>query len=266
MTAAEAAGAAGGSAGGGASGGGTSGATTGGAVGGSAGGLGMGAIAGIVGGAVAGGAVVAKGVSGGDSTPTSTTSTPTSSTPTTSTAPPPTTPAPTTPTPTTPAPTPASSNVSGPFNGPYVSTVVVDGGLTCTANLTWIGTLRLNVTNTNSVISGTVDGTGTQAFVSNSCNLPIPGIDLSSSPIAFTGPLSGSPSSITFRQDLSQSIAVPGYPNVSVVGAITFTGSLSNGVVTGTLAVNSTVNFPGDPATGGSFKGTASGTFPITAR
>jgi hypothetical protein len=53
---------------------------------------------------------------------------------------------------------------------------------------------------------------------------------------------------------------------VTITGAITFTGTLSNGVVSGTITFAQSVSWPGVPGTGGGFRGTASGSFPISAR
>ena len=240
MTAAEAAGAAGGSAGGG---GGTAGAA--GGAGGAGGGLGAGAIAGIVGGVAAGAAGVAAAAGGGDSGGSTTTGTaptnPTSGTPPPTT----TTTAPTTSTTTTTTVAPASGTFSGPADGPYVVTYSASG-FNCTFNYAFSGTtMKMTLTTgAGGSVSGNVDYSGTLSNLSNTCNqpglAPPPLGALQTGPFTQTAQVTGTTSSFRFTQDLDQS-----QQGLTVKNSISITGSLANGVVTGTYQVNLTISGSG---------------------
>jgi hypothetical protein len=245
------------------SGGGTGGAAGGGAAGGG-GGLSGAALGGIIGGVAAGGALVATQVGGGgDDSPTTTTST--TGTPTTGT----TTTTPTTPAPApTPTPTPTTTVFNGPFSGTITVTASFNVGTTFNCTYTYAvtgGNLRITLqTRSDGTVGGTGDATSTITVSSINCSIPIPGVTTGQSgPFPFNGPISGTTGSIRFTQDQSQTIPVEGAGTVSARNTETFTGSLSGGVITGTITSTHSVSFSG---AGISFTANGSGTFPVTLR
>jgi hypothetical protein len=243
-------------AGGGASGGGASG-----AAGGGTGGIGgmSGATLGIVGGGIAAaGALVATQAGGG--------SAPAVSTGTSGTAAAPTTPAPTTPAPTTTSQTlngPVSETVAFTWTSSFGSQVIQ----TCNSTYTRTGTLRLILT---TQAGGAVTGTGqlmsmvtnvTSIRCSDGLSIPIPG-NVAEGANGGIVPVTGTTGSLRFQEDVnitdnSQGIAV------TIRGSSSFTGSLSGGVVTGTLT--DTFALTGD-GSGVSVRGNWSSTSQVTAR
>jgi hypothetical protein len=77
--------------------------------------------------------------------------------------------------------------------------------------------------------------------------------------------VTGSSGSFTGVQDFSQSANVPGGSYV-VTGSITFTGSLSGGVVTGNIVEKTTVDIRVDGFPGVFSRASAQGTFAVTMR
>ena len=249
--------------GGGATGGGTSGAA--GGAGGGIGGL-SGATLGIVGGGIAAaGAVVATQAGGGSDAPAVSTGT------SGGTATTPTTPAPTTPAPTTPAPTTPTSQT---FNGP-VSITLTDkwtssfGGQvihTCTATLAKTGSLRIILTTQT---GGTVTGTGqmlslttriTSLTCSDGTQVPLPNTDFGGAN-GILNPITGTTGSLRFQEDVNITDTTLG-ETTTVRGTTTFTGSLSGGVITGTLTDTFTTTSDGELTV----RGTSSSSTPVTLR
>ncbi len=240
--AAQAAASTGGAGSGGASGsggGGTSGAAGGGGI--------SGATLGIVGGAIAGVGAIAAAASGGggDSAP-ATTSTP-------------------------PPAAPTATTFNGPVSGTTTFTwTTSEGGqvfLTCTATYARNGTLRMILTTQS---NGTVTGTAqmlsfttrvTSTVCSGGLQVPIPNVitDNASGSIV---PVTGTTGSLRFSEDFSLSDSQQGFTTV-VRGTSTFTGSLSGGVITGTLAETFTMTSDG---LGLSIRGNWSSSFPVTLR
>ena len=231
--AAGSAGSAGGGAGGGATGGGTSGAA--GAGGGGIGGM-SGATLGIVGGGIAAaGALVATQAGGGSEPATST-----GTSGNTGTAAAPAAPAP--------APAPAaptsqtfngaiSGNVAFTWTGSEGSTLI----LSCNASYTRTGTLRIVLQTTS---TGTVTGTGqvlglTTRLTAGSCNdgtfIDLNGIVDDTAVDSATSPITGTTGSFRYTENLSVNDSADGF-TVSVTGSSGFAGSLSGGVITGTLS------------------------------
>ena len=256
-TAAEAASAA--SSAGGASGGGS-----GGAAGGGGGGIGgmSGATLGIVGGGIAAaGALVATQAGGGGS--------PAASTGTsggTGTAAAPTTPA---------APPATAAPTSQTFNGPvsenvaFTWTSTFEGAQfqTCNATYTRTGTLRFILTAQS---SGAVTGTGqlvsfvtnvTSIRCSDGTTIPLPGSAGESGSGALVQ-VTGTTSSLRFQEDVNLTDTSAGVA-VNIKGTTTFTGSLSGGVVTGTLGEVFALTYDGQ---GLSTRGNWSSSSPVTAR
>jgi len=257
-TAAEAASAAGSA--GGASGSG------GGAAGGGGGGIGgmSGATLGAVGGGIAAvGALVATTAGGGDSSPAASTGTSGN----TGTAAAPTAPAP------APAPAaPTSQTFNGPISGNVAFTWTVSEGstviLTCQATYIRTGTLRI-VLQTSS--TGTVTGTGqilglTTRISSGSCTggvfIPLTGIVDDTAVDGAPVPITGTTGSLRFTETLSLNDASEGF-TIAVTGTSGFAGSLSGGVITGTLTDTFQMTGNGQGLT---IRGNWSSTVPVTLR
>jgi hypothetical protein len=222
---------------GGASGTGSTGATGGAAGGG--GGL-SGTTLGIIGGAVGAGALVATQVAGGgdDAPASSGTTTPTTTTTTT------------TPTTTTnPTPQPTTVTYNGPLAGTFTSTGTADI-VTCTFTYNLTGTMRIVLeTRPDGSVSGTASGSMSFREASAACNFPLTGFDPDGSDngaIPFSGPVTGTASSLRFIQTDNQTIPVQG-GNVQTSFETAFSGSVSGGAINGqlTLRSSSTFNVPG---------------------
>jgi|KBSSwiStaDraftv2_1062776.scaffolds.fasta_scaffold118165_2 hypothetical protein len=180
-----------------------------GGAGGGGGGLSGAAIAAITA-AAAGGAIVAgKALSGGSS---STPSTPSG---------------------------PTTVNVSGPFSGNLPLTGSAANGIVCTFNSALAGTVRMALTVQGSTVTGQLTGNGTSTSTQVSCpgfSSPGGGTDT----FVLSGPVTGSPSALRYSQTVDA--GGQGFTGSLV---LTFTGTLSAGVVTGTLAVTFNQQAPG---------------------
>ena len=222
------------------------------AVGAAAGGGGLSgaAIGGIVA-AVGGGAVVAAKAAGGASS--GTPSNPTAPSPPSPTAGPPPTPPPP-----APAPTTYSGNVAAQF---VVTTTTTGGSLTTTCESTRAinGTLSITLlVHADGTVSGTAQTTGTVtevAFtVSQSCQaLPGP------APFGGAAPVTGSTGNLSYTFSSSGSGS-----GVTSTVTTSYTGALSNGVISGTM-VHTDVT-AGQGQNGTVVRGNGSVTFPVTLR
>lgn len=214
---------------------------------------------GIVGGAVAAGGLVASQAGGGGDDSSSSTSTGTSTTGTgTSTT-----------------GTGTTSSTAGTYNGTFSGTFTSTGssstpgftGISCTSTYAVTGTIRIVL---NSTTDGSVSGTGdaTPSFRETATTCTTPGLDLSPDgsvvTMPFTGPVTGTSSSLRFTQDTTQNQNVQG-ATVSSRFTQTFTGSLSGNSITGTVTMTSSssviISGDGFTITG---TGTGTGTMPAT--
>ena len=268
-TAAEAASAASSAGGASGSGGGASGGGTSGAAGGGGGGIGgmSGTTLGIVGGGIAAaGALVATQAGGGDSSPAASTGA-TGNTGTGAAG------TPTTPAPTTPAPAaPTTQTFTGPFSGivTFMWTTSADNTViqSCTATYTRAGTLRI-VLETRS--DGSAGGTGQIVGVSTRINsgtctdgtfIPLNGIVDDAPADGALVPITGTAASLRYSENFSQTDSADGV-TVNITGTSSFAGSLSGGVITGTLTESFQMTGGGSGVT---IRGNWSSTIPVTLR
>lgn len=152
------------------------------------------------------------------------------------------------------------SSFSGPFTGQIVSTIV--GVATCVVTRTVTATMQVTLDSQSATaVSGKGEFSGTDAVISQTCAGPT---STGSFRQAFT--LTGSPSSLSFREsrtttgpaDFDATQTVTSTTNVS------FQGSLSNGVIAGTLVYDERSETTG--GRGGIVRESATGRFPITLR
>jgi hypothetical protein len=158
---------------------------------------------------------------------------------------------------------PVSVNASGTFSGNMVvnSSASGPGGVTsCSYNATLSGSLRMALTQQDASVTGTMTGSGTFGVPAQSaCGVSTLA---SSEPIALSGPVTGSPNALRYSQtlDLSQQARM----------VQSFSGTLSAGVVTGTLTVSLSqqVSIPQPPPFPGTIVVTSTGsaTMPVTLR
>lgn len=152
------------------------------------------------------------------------------------------------------------TSFSGPFTGQIVSTIV--GVETCVVTRTVTATMQVTLDSQSATaVSGKGEFNGTDAVTSQTCSGPT---SSGSFRQAFT--LTGSPSSLSFREsrtttgpaDFDATQTVTSTTNVS------FQGSLSGGVITGTLTFDEKSETIG--GRGGVVRESATGRFPITLR
>ena len=126
-----------------------------------------------------------------------------------------------------------SSDNSKMFTGSYsgqivVTTLTSDGskGTSCVSTRALSGTVTITLRDGDA--SGTLNSTGTQQEVSTQCALlgGTGGINV-------TGPITGGPSNLLFTSQSSNTSTTPA--TVTSTETVKFTGSLSAGVITGTL-------------------------------
>ena len=150
-----------------------------------------------------------------------------------------------------------SITVTGPFSlqTPISWTYVQSLG-SCTMVQNTTGTVRMVLqTQTSGAVTGTAEMTGSGSNSGLACTVLggglLPGTASSSgTPGTITGPVSGTTASLVFTQAMSQ-----GDGNATFEFARTFVGSLTNGIVTGTLRETQTWSYPAVITSGG---GTAS--------
>ena len=152
------------------------------------------------------------------------------------------------------------SSFSGPFTGQIVSTIV--GVETCVVTRTVTANMQVTLDSQSATaVSGKGEFTGTDAVISQTCSGPT---NTGSFRQAFT--LTGSPSSLGFRESRTETRPADFDPTQTVTSTtnVVFQGSLSNGVITGTLAFDEKSETVG--GRGGIVRESASGSFPITLR
>jgi hypothetical protein len=135
--------------------------------------------------------------------------------------------------------------VSGPFTlVTPISWTYVGGIGTCSFTETTAGTLRMNLqVQASGGVTGTHDFTATSTSSGLTCSFQggtFPPGSGSSSPTTLNGPVAGTTSNVTLTQTHTVSDATFNY-----TWEMTFSGTLSNGVVTGTLRENNTWVVPG---------------------
>lgn len=243
---------------------GSAGGGAGGAAGGAGGGIGglSGTTLGIVGGGIAAaGALIATTAGGGSDSPA--VSTGGSGNTGTGTATTPTTPAPTTPAPTT----PTTQTFNGPVSQPVNFTWTTSGAgesYSCNATYTKTATMRIVLTTQT---GGTVTGTAqmlsiatsiTSIRCSDGTDLPLPGTSTGEAADSALIPITGTTGNLRFQEDFNFTDS-----SVSIRGSSVFTGSLSGGAITGTLAETFALTSDGD---GVSTRGNWSGSASVTLR
>jgi hypothetical protein len=153
--------------------------------------------------------------------------------------------------------------LSGPFDGQIVVTTV-SAGNPCVATRSISGTMTIQLDQrTDGTIagSGSTRGTNTETAVTQSPLCTATG----SAPFNWGGPFTGGPAgNIMFEQhttSTSNTVAT-----VTVTNDFVFAGTLSNGVITGTVTYGTTANGQQNPPFSGTISGSGSTTFPVTLR
>ena len=156
-----------------------------------------------------------------------------------------------------------SRTLSGPFDGQIVVTTV-SAGNPCVATRSISGTMTIQLDQrTDGTIagSGSTRGTNTETAVTQSPLCTATG----SAPFNWGGPFTGGPAgNIMFEQhttSTSNTVAT-----VTVTNDFVFAGTLSNGVITGTVTYGTTANGQQNPPFSGTISGSGSTTFPVTLR
>lgn len=132
----------------------------------------------------------------------------------------------------------------GPMQGQVVQTTTAKGGqqVSCTTTSIVDNMLTMHVEATAPAMDGFATASGTQTFTATTCNGPLPAAESS----GFQGTLSGTPSTITFQQVQSGTFPNPG----TWSNTITFVGALSGNVITGTVTIVYTADFPNNVSFG----------------
>ncbi len=154
----------------------------------------------------------------------------------------------------------APSSFSGPFTGQIVSTIV--GVETCVVTRTVTATMQVTFDSQSATaVSGKGEFSGTDAVISQTCAGPT---STGSFRQAFT--LTGSPASLSFRESRTTSgpADFDATQTVTSTTNVSFQGSLSGGVITGTLTFDEKSETVG--GRGGIVRESATGRFPITLR
>lgn len=152
------------------------------------------------------------------------------------------------------------SSFTGPVTGQIVSTIV--GVETCVVTRALSGTMTITLdSQSSSAVNGKAEISGTDTVISQTCNGPTHSDSFRN---AFT--ITGTPASLGFRDQRTETR--PGNPDATqtVTSTLTlaFQGSLSGGVITGTLTFDEKSETTG--GRGGLIRESATGTFPITLR
>ena len=152
------------------------------------------------------------------------------------------------------------STFRGTFSGQIVSTIV--GVTTCVVTRTANATMQITLDSQSSTtVSGKGEFSGTDTVISQTCDGPTATGSFSQ---AFT--ITGSPASLGFREQRTETRPADFDASQMVTSTtnIAFQGSLSAGVITGTLTFDEKSETVG--GRGGIVRESASGTFPITLR
>lgn len=154
---------------------------------------------------------------------------------------------------------PAGRTFTGTLSGQLISTVV--GQVTCSVTRSISGTMTIKLDDPEAAnLTGEAEITGSDAVVSQSCAGPSP-----SNTFARRARVTGTAAKFGFREETSVSAPLDIDPRVTVntVTTVVFEGSLSGGVIAGTLKYDERSTFTG---TNTLSAGSASATFPITLR
>lgn len=153
------------------------------------------------------------------------------------------------------------SSFSGPFTGQIVSTIV-GAASTCVVTRTVNATMQVTLDSQSATaVSGKGEFNGTDTVISQTCDGPTTAGSFRQS---FT--LSGSPSSLSFREQRSETRPADFDATQTVTSAVSvaFEGTLAAGAITGTLKFDEKSETVG--GRGGIVRESATGTFPITLR
>jgi hypothetical protein len=156
-----------------------------------------------------------------------------------------------------------SRTLSGPFDSQIVVTTVSSGS-TCVSTRSISGTMTIQLDQrADGTItgSGSTRGTNTETAVTQSplCTATV------SQPFNWGGPLTGTAGNMTIpEQQTTFTSTSPA--TVTVTNTFAFTGTLSNGVITGTVTYSSASSGQQNPPFSGTISGSGSTTFPVTLR
>ena len=145
---------------------------------------------------------------------------------------------------------------------PARSTSTIVGVATCVVTRAVTATMQVTLDSQSATaVSGKGEFSGTDAVISQTCSGPT---STGSFRHAFT--LTGSPSSLSFRESRTTTgpAEFDATQTVTSTTNVSFQGSLSGGVITGTLTFDEKSETIG--GRGGIVRESASGTFPITLR
>ncbi len=148
---------------------------------------------------------------------------------------------------------------SGSFSGQFVSTITSSGAPTCTITRAISGTMTITLeTKSDGSLSGPAQIEGTDVVVARTC----PGDPVNTS---FSGreQVTGTAASLGFTRESTNTNTTPQGEPFTNTTTVVFTGSLSGGVITGTLSYKEQGTIQNRP-----FPSQTSGStsFPITLR
>jgi hypothetical protein len=154
-----------------------------------------------------------------------------------------------------------SRTLTGSFSTQLVMTTTT-GGTACasTRSINGTMTIQLDERGDGSVTGvGFTTGTETETAVTQS---PFCSASFGSASFAYRGPLTGTAGNFMFGQQTTSTSTLPA--SVTVINIVAFSGTLSNGVIAGTVNYSEASSGTG---TGGSvISGSGSTTFPVTLR
>ena len=161
---------------------------------------------------------------------------------------------------------PTSRTFTGPFNGQNVVTMtttgggVIGGSVSCASTQAITGTFTIRLDESaNGAVTGTGSTTGTRAETA------VTGPPVCTSPgfsgsFGYTGPITSTNARVTWSAQTFAPNRGPG--TLDSMHTLAFTGTLSNGVITGTLSFNEV--FSGTNTSGSTSTGSGSTSFAVT--
>lgn len=142
---------------------------------------------------------------------------------------------------------------------------VVNGRLTCTSSRAIAGTLRIEIEDNGSTVSGRASAQATQTETSRVGPAPCERNAGGATPTdtwSFTPTISGSAATLTFDQQTTSTSGALGLNRGTQ--RLRFTGVLTGGIITGVLTYEQTLSGVGDQGT--TFTENASTTMSVTVR
>ena len=156
-----------------------------------------------------------------------------------------------------------SMTLSGPFDGQLVVTTV-SGGNSCvsTRSISGTMTIRLDQRADGTITgNGSTNGTNTEIAVTQSPLCTAKG----SVPFNWGGPLTGTAANMTIP-DQRTTVTSTSPATVTVTNTFAFTGTLSNGVITGAVTHSEVSSGQQNPPFTGTISGSGSTSFAVTLR